>query len=206
MGEPTKRETERLEALWSGEFGDQYVERNREAGRLRGPFWRQTLAEFPAQRVLEVGCNVGANIGPVCEVLGPSAVYGIDINQKAVDIVRSSFPGVNALTSFARELPFRDSWFDLTFTIGVLIHQSDETLASVMAELVRCSRRFVLCGEYYAPVPTEVPYRGQSGALFKRDYGKLYQSLFPALRLRKEGQFHKEQGFDDVTVWVFEKA
>lgn len=36
---------ERLEALWSGEFGDSYVERNRAAGDGRGAFWRATLTD-----------------------------------------------------------------------------------------------------------------------------------------------------------------
>jgi len=53
-------ESKRLEALWSGEFGDAYVERNRAAGNIREPFWQKVLTEFAAQTVLEVGCNIGA--------------------------------------------------------------------------------------------------------------------------------------------------
>ena len=34
----------------------------------------------------------------------------------------------------ARDLPFRDDFFDLTFTCGVLIHQPKESLREVMAE------------------------------------------------------------------------
>ncbi len=75
----------------------------------------------------------------------------------------------------------------LAFTTGVLIHQPESTLPLVMAELVRVSRRYVLCGEYFAPETVEVPYRGVSGALFKRDYGGLYRELFPELRLIDEG-------------------
>ena len=36
-----------------------------------------------------------------------------------------------------------------------------------MDEIVRCSRRYVLCGEYRADDLEEVPYRGQEGALFR---------------------------------------
>jgi hypothetical protein len=61
----------------------------------------------------------------------------------------------------AAELPFVDHCFDLVFTMGVLIHQPDESLGRVMSEVVRCSARLVLCAEYYAPEPTEVPYRGE---------------------------------------------
>ena len=94
---------------------------------------------------------------------------------------------MNAIVGPARELPFRDRWFDLVFTMGVLIHQPPQTLPLVMAEIVRCSRRYVLCGEYFAEKLTEVPYRGQTGALFKRDFGGMYEQLFPELELRKTG-------------------
>ena len=104
-----------------------------------------------------------------------------------------------------RELPFRDRWFDLVFTMGVLIHQPESTLPLVMAEIVRCSRRYVLCGEYFAEQTIEVPYRNQSGALFKRNYGRIYQELFPELRLIQRGFLGRDEGWDDVTHWMFEK-
>lgn len=93
----------------------------------------------------------------------------------------------------------------MVFTVAVLIHQPDSTLPVVMAEIVRCTRRYVLCAEYYADEPTEVPYRGQRGALIKRDFGRLYQEIFPELRLRTQGFLSRQEGWDDHTYWVFEK-
>jgi len=199
-------ETVRLEQLWSGEFGDAYVERNRAAGNIREPFWQKVLAEFAAQTVLEVGCNIGANLRWIASLRPPQQVYGVDINLRALNELRLTLPDVNAMWSPGRDLPFRDRWFDLVFTIGVLIHQPESTLPLVMAEIVRCSRRYVLCGEYYAEHTTEVPYRGQTGALFKRDYGQLYRELFPELRLCKQGFLGRNEGWDDVTYWVFERT
>jgi pseudaminic acid biosynthesis-associated methylase len=196
----------RLEKLWGGEFGDAYVERNREAGNLRGPFWKNLLAEFEAHKVLEVGCNIGANLRWVASVLDPQDVYGVDINLKALNELHQTLPGVNAIWSPGRELPFRDRWFDMVFTMGVLIHQPESTLPLVMNEIVRCSSRYVVCGEYYAEQTTEIPYRDQSGALFNRNYGRLYQELFPELALLKQGILGPDQGWKDVTYWVFEKT
>lgn len=201
----TKSNAKRLEKLWSGEFGDAYVDRNAAAGNPRGPFWKKLLADYPTKRVLEVGCNLGANLRWLAEALPVGEVYGIDINQKAIIQVHGEFPGVNALVGPARELPFRDRWFDLAFTMGVLIHQPPETLPLVMSEIVRCSRRFVLCGEYFSQELTEVAYRGQTGALYKRDFGGLYQQLFPDLMLRTSGFLSRAEGWDDVTYWLFEK-
>jgi hypothetical protein len=74
-----------------------------------------------------------------------------------------------------------------------------------MREILRCSRRYVLAGEYFAAEAVEVPYRGETGALYKRDYGALYRELEPRLEL-VESTFLPagESGFDDVTTWLFE--
>lgn len=205
MNDQSQAEVTRLEALWSGDFGDEYIERNRTAGDSRNEFWVKLLQQFPVQRVLEVGCNIGGNLRWITEQLPPQQVYGVDINLKALTLLHERLPKVNALYSPARELPFRDRWFDLVFTMGVLIHQPDSTLPLVMNEIVRCSHRYILCGEYYAADTTEVPYRGQKDALIKRDYGSLYQTMFPTLQLRYETFLSREQGWDNVTVWVFEK-
>jgi len=42
----------RQEALWRGDFGDQYLERNRGAGASREPFWRALYATHPFDSVL----------------------------------------------------------------------------------------------------------------------------------------------------------
>jgi len=199
-------QAKRLEGLWGGEFGNAYTDRNQAAGDNRAPFWQTILREFPARRVLEVGCNLGGNLRWIASHLPSQDVYGVDINLNALQELHRGLPGVNALYGQARELPFRDRWFDMVFTMGVLIHQPPEMLPVVMTEIVRCANRFVLCGEYFSPEPTEVAYRGEPGALFKRDFGSLYQQLFSDLSLRKKGFLSKAEGWDDVTYWMFEKS
>ncbi len=198
-------EASRLERLWAGGFGDDYLDRNADASKHRRAFWQSLLDELPCGRVLEVGCNLGGNLQWIAEKVEPTDVYGVDVNRKALTELRARLPEVNAVWAPARELPFRDGWFDLVFTIGVLIHQPESTLPLVMAEMVRCSRRWVLCGEYYAAQPVEVPYRGQGAALFKRDYGRLFLELFPELRLHRQGFLGRDTGWDDVTWWAFER-
>jgi pseudaminic acid biosynthesis-associated methylase len=198
-----KPETERLEQLWSGEFGDAYIERNRAAGAGRKAFWDSLLAEFPVGRALEVGCNTGQNLRWLVDSV--PEVYGVDVNEKALAELEQELPTAKAIRAPARDLPFPDRSFDLVFTMGVLIHQPPDGLPEVMSEIVRCSSRYVLCGEYYADEPTEVPYRGERGALFKRDFGGLYLELLPELELRRRGFLSREDGWDDVTWWLLEK-
>ena len=130
----------------------------------------------------------------------------MDVSATALERARSNAPGVNAVLASARELPFRDGWFDLVFTVGVLIHQPESTLPLVMSEIVRCSRRFVLWAEYHADRTIEVPYHDEPGSLFRRDYGRLYRELFAGLTVRREGFLGSDEGFDRVTYQLLERA
>lgn len=201
-----RAEATRLEALWGGEFGDDYVDRNDGQYDHREAFWNELHAAHGFGSVLEVGCNVGGNLQWLAPLLPDGLVAGVDINRKAIATLHQRLPEVGALWSPGRELPFRDRLFDLVFTMGVLIHQPESTLPLVMAEMVRCSGRYVFCGEYADEQTVEVPYRGHEGALFRRDYGGIFQELFPELRLVDTGFLGQGAGWDDVTWWLFERT
>lgn len=199
-------ETTRLEELWASSFGDDYVERNAESYDHRGPFWQQLHEEHGFESALEVGCNVGGNLQWLAPLLPDGGTVGVDINRTAIRRLHERLPDVGALWSPGRDLPFRDRHFDLVFTMGVLIHQPESTLPLVMAEMVRTSSRYVLCGEYYGEVTTEVPYRGNDGALFRRDYGGIFLELFPELTQVATGFLGSDEGWDDVTWWLFRRT
>jgi hypothetical protein len=64
----------------------------------------------------------------------------------------------------------------------------------------------VLCGEYQSDKTVDINYRDRPGILFKRDYGRLYQEVAPELTLRESGYLERDQGFDRVTYWIFERS
>lgn len=184
-----------MSEVWAGDFGDAYTARNNPSGRRE--LWFDLLDKYPAERVLEVGCNIGANLRWI-----DGEVYGLDVNRSALKILKQMMPDVHTVLSPARHIPFRDGWFDLVFTAGVLIHIPRHSLKEVMAEIVRTSRKYVLCIEYFAPTEVEVPYRGLRGALFKRDYGRLYEEM--GLTLVERGELHRP-AWDEVTWWLLTK-
>ena len=92
-------EAARLEGLWRGEFGNAYTERNSEAGTGRKAFWDTLLSKHSVRRVLEVGCNIGANLQWIAPHLAPGDAYGIDINQEALTRLRDRVPNVSAVAS-----------------------------------------------------------------------------------------------------------
>jgi pseudaminic acid biosynthesis-associated methylase len=195
----------RLEALWAGSFGHDYVTRNQQAGLMRSAFWKDFVGRYTPRSLLEVGCNLGANLEWLTPLCPEGQVVGLDINQHALRELRRRVPNVQACLASATQLPFADEQFACVFTVGVLIHQSDAALPRVMAEIHRCARRWILCAEYYAPQRVEVPYRGQTGALIKRDFGGLYEAQFPGLQRAEKGFLPRSAGWDDVTYWVFDK-
>ena len=191
--------------LWSGPFGDAYVERNRTLDDRRRSFWDHLLTLVPITSALEVGCGQGGNLRWLVDRLPPGETWGLDVNEASLERAAQAAPGARLIRGTARSLPFADRSFDLVFTVGVLIHQPDEDLGRVMDEVVRCSRRYVLAAEYHADEIAELRYHGQAGALFKRPYGRLYQERHPDLTLVEEGFLDQDAGFDRVTYQLFER-
>lgn len=192
------------EDLWrSGAFADAYMVRNADAGARRHEFWLgRVLGPCPTTSVLEVGCNVGANLQHIAPVV--PRVVGVDINVHALAAAQL-IPNVTAVHAPATALPFVDASFDLVFTSGVLIHLDHEQLPRAMDEMVRVSRRFLLAIEYFAPTEVEVPYRGHAGALWKRPYDLFFALRFPHLVPAGQGWLGPNDGWDDCNWWLWEK-
>jgi spore coat polysaccharide biosynthesis protein SpsF len=199
---------------WRGEFGDAYTARNvrtEESLASRTRFFTRVLGGLslaPGAAVLEVGCNVGMNLEALTRTL-PSRLFGVDLNEHALQ----TLTGTAALAGRARvlagegqRLPFADGSVDLAFTCGVLIHVHPDDLLEACREIVRVSRRYVLCAEYFSPRPEAIEYRGRTDLLFKRDFGGFYLDQWPELRLVDYGFLWKRTEFDDLNWWLFERA
>jgi pseudaminic acid biosynthesis-associated methylase len=191
-------------ALWRSEFGRAYTERNDHDKPERAAAWGRLLDDVAPTRVLEVGCNVGWNL-VYLDRLGVPELYGVEPQAIAVERARAREPRFNVLHGTAFELPFRDGYFDLVFTSGVLIHIAPDSLGAALDEIYRASRRWIVAIEYDGPSEQEIPYRGHTGALWKRDHGAAWQSRYPALRLIRRLELGAAQGYDDCTAHLFEK-
>ena len=190
-------------ALWRSEFGHDYTNRNDRDRPERVAAWRNLLEGVAPVRVLEVGCNVGWNL-VYLERLGIHELYGIEPQPSAVERARYRRPAFNVLHGTAFDLPFRDGFFDLVFTSGVLIHIAPESLGTALDEIARVSRRWIAAVEYDHPSEQEVPYRGHAGALWKRDHGAVWQARH-ALRRLRHLEFGPAEGYDSCTAHLFEK-
>ena len=188
------------DGLWSGKFGDEYTERNKSAYELRRGWWTKFCDDYRFRSVLEVGCNVGANLGMIASRTNAhKSIWGCDVNEGSLVQARKNEPHINFVWASGLDLPFKDDCFDLVFTAGVLIHLAPETRENMMQEVLRTSGKYVVSMEYDWPYFEEIPYRGQTAALYKGPWGEIYEKRY-GLKLLSKCKLSKQDGFDDVTV------
>jgi len=188
-----KEPTEQLKK-WTDKFGKEYTDRNTldcagvdklyqdNYGITRRELNREFLQGIDrSARILEVGSNTGNQLICLSEA-GFETLYGIEPQEYAVELSKQRTRGINIIRGNAFDLPFKDNYFDLVFTSGVLIHISPEKIKDALKEIVRCSRKWIWGFEYYAPKHTEINYRGNNDLLWKADFSRIYCENFPELK------------------------
>lgn len=199
---------------WRGDFGDEYVDRNKYADWKMGPgveAFRLILGKTNIESVLEVGSNIGLNLIFINTLFhGKVKLYAVEPNQKAFGILTSDkrISLKKAWNCDVFQLPPADSSIDLVFTAGVLIHIASDDLARATDEIFRVAKKYILCIEYFSHTPVEVPYRDQMGLLFKRDFGAFYLDRYPKLKCVGYGFLWQREFplFDNLHWWLFEKG
>ena len=183
------------EEVWNGEFGEKYTDRNLMSpdeldqlcianyGISRTELNKEVLDKLNVDRILEVGCNVGNQL-LVLKKMGYTNLWGIELQEYAVEIARKRTSGINIAKGSAFDIPYKDNFFDLVFTSGVLIHISPDDIDKVLDEMYRCTSRCIWGFEYYSPDRYQmVNYREEDDLLWKTDFAKLFIDRFSDLRL-----------------------
>lgn len=197
---------------WASQFGNDYVERNDFAEWKMKPgveAFRRMIGGLQLTSILEVGSNIGLNLIFIDALFnGQVNLHAVEPNEKAyARLLTNKINLVKAWNCDGFHLPLPDSSVDLVFTNGVLIHIAPEDLGRIVDEIVRVSKRYVLCSEYFSHTPEEKPYHGQDGLLFKRDFGAFYLDRHPSLQIVDYGFLWQREFkiFDDLNWWLFEK-
>ena len=126
-----------------------------------------------AKTVLEAGCNVGNNLSGF-----PSSfdVHGIDMNEKALNGARVQYPTFHFDKGSITKMPYNDSQFDLVFTRGVLIHIDQNDMSSVIKELFRVSRKWIINLEYFGEDGKTIKWKRGDNLLWYRDMKKWWNN------------------------------
>lgn len=208
MGDRYKTEQEEF---WAGKFGEDYIARNT-GDMLLGSnisFLSKMLTRCQQSKsLIEFGANIGMNLRAIRALHPDMELDAIEINATAVEELRS-WGGARGIHHVSI-LDFRaERTWDIVLIKGVLIHINPDFLPQVYESLYRASNRYILVVEYYNPTPVEVPYRGHSGRLFKRDFAGEMLDKFPSLRVVDYGfVWRRDPVFpqDDPTWFVLEKV
>ena len=182
---------------WTGDFGRKYTKRNTYSIRDLDEFYnniygvtrtalnRSFLTGMSkSSRILEVGCNVGNQL--LClQKAGFRNLYAIEPQADAVKCAQNRVFGATVITGNAFDIPFKDKYFDLVYTSGVLIHINPRHIKKALQEIYRCSNAYIWGFEYYAEKYEEISYRGYSKLLWKTNFPRLFTSMFPDLKVQK---------------------
>jgi pseudaminic acid biosynthesis-associated methylase len=198
------------EEFWAGEFGNDYIARNKSDALLAA-----NLALFsdimkvtgPISSVLELGCNVGMNL-KAFDLLDPKLLKaGFDINESAISQLKVEKPNFDVATGSIIESLVTES-VDLTFTKGVLIHINPDHLAAAYTNLYEKSNKYICVIEYYNPSPVAITYRGHDNRLFKRDFCGDLLDKYKDLELVDYGFCYRRDPVfqqDDMTWFLMRK-
>lgn len=198
------------EAFWAGDFGVDYIQRN------KGEFLLASNLDFFCKALhqahgigscIEFGANIGMNLRALKLLFPGIDAHAVEINAVAAKELGSVVhPSQLHNCSILDFTPSR-KW-DLALIKGVLIHMNPDALPQVYKKLAASAGRYLLVAEYYNPSPVAIPYRGHKNRLFKRDFAGEIISHHPEFQLIDYGfVYHADPKFpqDDISWFLMEK-
>jgi len=184
---------------WMGKFGAEYTDRNTlsldeldkfylknygiSRTALNKEFLKDTLVK--SSRVLEIGSNI-ANQLLMLQRMGFNNLYRIELQSYAVELSKQRTNKINLIQGSALNIPFKDAFFDLVFTSGLLIHINPKNIKEALKEIYRCTKNYIWGFEYWSDDYSAVTYRGNKELLWKTDFAKLYLETFDDLVIVKQ--------------------
>lgn len=203
------------EDFWAGEFGDSYIERNKDysvyVSKLAffAEIFSKHFGKNDVKSVIEFGSNIGLNLKAIQTLNPVMDLAAIEINEKAVAEMKKHF-GTSVKIYQDSIINYQvENTYDLSMICGVLIHINPDELQTVYEKLYESSNKYILISEYYNPTPVEVSYRGNLNRLFKRDFAGEMMDKYPDLKLVDYGfRYHRDNMFpmDDSTWFILEKG
>jgi len=206
----TKTHSTDQEAFWAGQFGTDYIDRNRGEMLLAAnlDFFAKALGKAQAMtNCIEFGANIGMNLRALRLLYPEMTQAAIEINAEAAGQLRQILPAEHIHNISILDFESDGTW-DLVLIKGVLIHTNPDVLPVVYSKLAKASARYLLIAEYYNPSPVTISYRGHSDRLFKRDFAGEMMEHHPEFKLVDYGFAYRrdpKHPQDDITWFLMEK-
>lgn len=183
------------EKVWSGKFGKEYTDRNIMNEEELDIFYKnlfnisntELINEFLKGlyhcRTLEVGCNVGNQL-LLLKKLGYTDLWGIELQEYAVEIAKKRTNNINIIKASVFDIPYKDNFFDIIYTCGLLIHISPSDIDNAIKEIYRCTNKYIFGLESYHKCEySQIIYRDRPELYWKTDFAKLFLNKFHNLKI-----------------------
>ena len=130
------------------EFWDAYADSNESRYNAEfAKFIGDLTTSLRCASVLEVGCGTGIDLRLFSNTI---AVYGVDLNDRALDIARQNYGRGDFKNGTITSLPFDDSAVDMVFTHGLLNYLDEDTLTKGISEMYRVANRYIVNCELFS--------------------------------------------------------
>ena len=127
---------------YNKEFWDKYTDENEARYNEEfAKFTRDLSVSLRCTSILEIGCGTGIDLRLFPDTF---QIYGVDLNEKALDIEKKKLPIGNFKKASITGLPFEDSSIDLVFTHQLLNYLDDDTLGKGIAEMYRVAGKYIM--------------------------------------------------------------
>lgn len=122
------------------------------------------LVGLDAHSFLELGSNVGANLQTLGRADGTAKLYGIELNERAVQWGVSNMPAscnaqlMNGSMANIEDVLARSGLdgVDVVFSCGATMHVPDEIFADAKRGALKVARKAIVHVEYHAWTPAEM--------------------------------------------------
>lgn len=158
------------EKLWDAYTNENQTKQQKELSKLI----YYNILSLGAQKICEAGCNVGNNLLAFPKDFD---IVGFDLNEKSLLKAKKKFPYFNFERQDIKKTSFPESYFDLVFTRGVLIHIPKNEIEDVLKELLRISKKWIMNLEYFGTDGQMIEWKRGDDLLWYRNMKKLWSEF-----------------------------
>ena len=140
--------------IYNKEFWDKYSDENESRyNKEFAKFTRDLATSLRCTSVLEIGCGTGIDLRIFPDTF---QIYGIDLNDHALEIAKEKLSIANFKKGSITELPFDDSSIDFVFTHGLMNYLDDDTLEKGIAEMYRVAGKYIMNCEKFEKIEKQI--------------------------------------------------
>ena len=151
---------------YNKEFWDKYTEGNETRYNEEfSKFTRDLATSLRCTSILEIGCGTGIDLRLFPDTF---QIYGIDLNDNALDIAKEKLPIGNFRKGTITDLPYEDSSIDFVFTHQLLNYLDEETLEKGVAEMYRVAGRYIMNCEKFEETEKQIDENHKYRNMYKR--------------------------------------